>query len=453
MRILIMDGDRVGLDFALRCADWGHEALWYRPSKKPIKDGNGFRQITIVDDWRRYMARTKIDLIVPTGNAKFLPELERFRDFGFPIFGPSVKSAELEIKRSVGMEAMKKAGIDVPAYKEFKSMEDAASFARKSEKSWVFKTLGDNEDKMLSFVSSDPAELVGWIERKITGGLKLKGPCMLQEKIDMEVELGVSGWFGPEGFLPKKWNRCFEFKKLMPGDIGCNTGEQGSVLQYAQSDKLADEMLMPFVPLLKKLDHRGDFAIGCGIDKKGKAWPFEFTCRLGWPAFYIQVASHKGDPAQWMVDLLKGEDTLKVSRDAAIGVVLAQPPYPYDDGPADLVEGNPISGIDEEMENLHLAGVMIAKGPTMKDDKVVDAPTYQTSSEYIMVATGLGKTVSQAMDKVYATIDNVKFPNMMYRNDIGAKLDKALPKLHEMGYCEGLEFKPESEEQPLEKAA
>jgi len=192
---------------------------------------------------------------------------------------------------------------------------------------------------------------------------------------------------------------------------------------------------MPMEAELLKAGHRGDFAIGCGIDSKGKAWPFEFTCRLGWPAFFIQCASHPCDPAQWMFDLLKGEDSLKVSRDVSMGVVLAQPRYPYGDAEPKEVEGNPIAGADEMWDQVHPVDMMIGKGPAMQDGKVVDKPIYQTSGEYVMVVTGLGKTVSKAKDKVYGAVDKIKFSNMIVRNDVGDGVIKKLPELHKFGYA------------------
>lgn len=443
MNVLIIDSERTGLDFALRCAAAGHSVRWYRYSKKPTKVGDGFKQITIVTEWRSHMQWAKSGLIFLTGNCKFLVELERFRDFGFPVFGPSVASADLEIKRSSGMDLMRKIGIDIPVYKEFNSLQEAAKFARTSDKTYVFKPMGDEEDKSLTYVASDPADLVGWMERRIRAGVKMKGKCMLQEKIGMLVELGVSGWFGPEGFLPGKWQLCFENKKLMPGDIGPSTGEQGTVCQYNKTDKLAEEMLIPLTDRLKKLGHRGDFAIGCGIDKKGKAWPFEYTARAGWPAFFIQVASHEGDPAQWMRDLLDGKDTLKVSNDCAIGVVCAQPNYPYDNSPPELVEGNPIAG--DFGPNVHPNDVMMGTGPVMKKGKMVDEKIHQTAGEYVMIASGLGKDVQAAQKSVYGTIDGMAFKDMMYRNDIGNKLEGCLPELHKLGYCENLEFSSKGE--------
>ena len=71
---------------------------------------------------------------------------------------------------------------------------------------------------------------------------------------------------------------------------------------------------------------------------------------------------------------------------------------------------------------------------------MVDAPTYQTSGEYVMVVTGLGKTVSKARDKVYGAVKEIKFSNAMVRDDVGESVIETLPKLHAMGYA--MDMKP-----------
>jgi len=220
----------------------------------------------------------------------------------------------------------------------------------------------------------------------------------------------------------------------MNEDVGPATGEQGSVTQYCTRDKLAEEMLLPFEAILRTLGHRGDFAIGAMLDKKGKAWPLEFTARCGYPAWWIQSASHRGDPAKWMRDLLAGKDTLKVSNDVAIGVVMAQPRYPYNNSPPELVEGVPIAGVEDVLADVHLVEAMMGKGPVMEDGRVVERPTYQTAGEYVLVATGLGKTVGKAQERVYGTIDHIRFPNRMFRTDIGQKVRDHLGAFHAAGY-------------------
>lgn len=435
MRVLVVDTEECGLDFVLRCAEAGHQVRWFRFSTKPIKHGVGFKGFQIVDDWRSSMAWARDGLIITTGNWRFIHEFERWRDLGYEIFAPTVQSARLEIDRGLGMQAMQAAGIELPPYETFDSLEDAARFARKSDRAWVFKPMGDETDKSLTFVSSDPAELAGWLERQIKAGKKLRGKCMLQEKVELMAEIGVSGWVGPEGFLPDKWQVCFEHKKLLADEHGPATGEMGTVCQYVEEDKLAADMLLPLEPVLRTLGHRGDFAVGAIVDTKGRAYPLEFTARCGWPAFWIQQASHRGDPAQWMRDLLDGKDSLKVSYDVAIGVVIAQPRFPYNSSPPELVEGNPIGGVEEVREQLHPIGVMQAKGPVMRAGKVVDELTWQTCAEYVLAVTGLGKSVGRARDKVYRAVEAISVPDKICRYDIGEKVIDALPELHAAGYA------------------
>lgn len=438
---MLIDQEAQALDFALRCAAAGHSVRWFRYNKgKPLRDGEGFKQVTIVEDWREHMPWAKDGLIWCSGNFRYLHELDRFRtDFGYKVFAPTVASARLEIERGVGMEAMKAAGMQLPHYEMFDSLEAAEKFARKSDRAWVFKPLGDTDDKSATYVSRDPADLVGWLRRKIAAGMSINGQCMLQEKVELLTEFGVSGWFGPEGFLPDKWQICFEHKPLMNGDIGPNTGEQGTVCQYVEEENLAAECLAPLSGALAATGHRGDFAVGVGIDTAGRAWPFEFTARAGWPAFQIQCASHRGDPARWMRDLLDGKDTLRVSNDVAIGVVCAQPRYPYNNSPPEMVEGNPIEGLDSVWNDVHPVAVMRGKGPMMRDGKVVEGEIYQTSGEYVLVATGLGKTVEEAQKRVYKTVKKIHFPSMMFRTDIGDKVKENLSRLHSFGYAESME--------------
>lgn len=436
--MLIVDTELAGLDFAIRCVDAGHQVQLFQQTGHPI--GAGFPGVKRISDLDAGMAWAGKDgLVVPTGNSKFVAYLDRYRELGFGIFGPTVQSAALEIDRAKGMEAMRACGIDLPHYETFDSLAAAEKFARKADQAYVFKPLGSEDDKSTTYVSDSPADMVGWLQRQQARGKKVS-QCMLQEKIDMVAELGVSGWFGPEGFLPEKWQICFEHKKVHNGEVGPNCGEMGTVCRYGETDKLAEQILVPMAPILSALGHRGDFAVGCGMDSAGKAYPFEFTARLGWPAFYIQTASHKGDPAQWMRDLLDGKDSLRVDYRPAIGVVLAQPPWPQFDGKPECVEGVPITGMDEVWEQAHPCMMMIGKGPNMDDGKVKDGPQYQTAGELVAVMTGLGSTVTKARKSVYDAVEKIRYSDVVYRTDIGEKLEDALPPLHKGGYAMEMEF-------------
>jgi phosphoribosylamine---glycine ligase len=441
VNVLLLDTDCTGLDIAYRAAEAGHAVRWYiAPHKDHSKifDGDGFVGIEKVTSWKPHMAWAKRGIIINLFNDKKLTrELEAWRSFGMPIFGPSARSAELEWNRGKGMKFMQKHGIDVPEYTTFQTLEEAFAFAWKATRPYCFKTMGDEEDKSLSYVASDPADLVGWLEKKIDDGLKLKGPCMLQEKIDMLCEVGISAWMGKRGFLPGKFNVNFEFKKLMPGDYGPNTGEMGTVCKYVEGGRLAEEMLLPFEEDLVKLGHIGDFDIGLGIDTKGNPRPFEFTARFGWPSTQILFACHDGDPVEWMrAAATTGEDLLEVDNRVAIGLVMARPPFPQkNDDPKSSV-GYPIEGIEDVWGHVAPWQMMLGRGPVMDGGKLTKGDVYKTTGEYICVVTTQGPDVHDVVADVKETVDRIKFADRIVRIDVGADLERKLPKLAPFGYDE-----------------
>lgn len=425
MRLLVIDSDSCGLDIAYRAAEAGHEVKLWIPNEngKRTEDGDGFPKIQKVNSWKPEMMWAKSGLIVNLYNDKnIVRDLDRYRDFGFPVFGPSFKSAELEINRGKGMKVFKDGGVEVPPYQTFNTLDECIAFAKKADQAYVFKTLGDEEDKSLSFVAEDSEEMVNWLEDKKKKGLKLKGPCMLQEKVDLVAEVGVSGWMGKNGFIGE-WNINFEHKKLMPGDFGPNTGEMGTVCKYVKESKLADLVLKPFEKKLVELGHIGDVDVNCGIDKSGKAWPFEWTCRFGWPSTQILFASHKGDPIEWMKDALSGKDSLEVDERAAVGVGLFACPFPYPDEEGESV-GLRVSGIEDVWEKVSPWQLKL-KG----DD-------YFTTGAYVAVVTAHGPDIHDAIPAVYEAVDRISYPNMIVRNDIGKALEQTLPKIQALGYEE-----------------
>jgi phosphoribosylamine---glycine ligase len=184
------------------------------------------------------------------------------------------------------------------------------------------------------------------------------------------------------------------------------------------------------------MGHFGDVDVNVIIDEQGNIRPLEWTCRLGWPAFNIMLSQHKGDPVKWMLDAMRGKDTLKVDESVHIGVVLSQPPYPY--GPREDIEteGAPIYGIDKDMEkSIHPQGVKIDVGVDDVAGKPVERKMWTTTDSYVAVVVDKGKTVKEAYDAVYKRVKNVTFNHKIYRDDIGEKLKDELPELHKFGFA------------------
>ena len=439
MKILIIDASDISAstDFALKCVSCGHTVRIYmrkRPDGTTQDGGTGL--LTRVPDWEAHMKWA--DLIVLTDNTRYIHQLEPYRDQGYPIFGPSIDTNRWEQDRQHGAAMFEKAGIPVIPSTEFKNYDEAIAFVIKNNKRYVSKPLGDG-DKALSYVSKSPADMVFMLQ-KWKKNNAYKGSFILQE-FHSGIEIAVGGWFGREGFS-KHFCINHEFKKLLAGDLGVSTGEEGTILYYEEDSLLADKVLKPLEGMLHGLGYTGYIDVNCIVDDKGCPWPLEFTMRPGWPCFMIQQALHKGDPAQWMLDLINGKDTLQVSSRVACGVVITMPPHPYNKGvPAKEACGYPLFDLKMEdvTKNVHLAEVMCGSAPAMVDGKVkLKHEQFVTAGNYVCVVTGIGDTVEDAREDCYTRIKKkINIPNSIgYRIDIGCRLEKQLPALKKMGYTD-----------------
>ena len=439
MKLLIVDTDGVGLSLALRSSEAGHKVKWFvkpKPSNSKLLGAN-FPGIERIDNW--VGAAKWADLIVPTSNDDYLTKLTQLKEAKFPVFGPSKQSASLEVNRGEGLQLLEKYGIKSAPYETLPNMKAALKHIQANPGRYVFKTLGDNEDKALTYVSKHQADMMQWLEARIKD-TPVKGEVMLQTFVE-GIELGVSCFMGSKGFVGLP-NESFEHKKLMPGNYGPNTGEQGTVAYFTENSKIFTDTLKRLESALVDRGHTGDVALGFMIEKAtGIPRPNEWTCRLGWPIFNMMLGATEGDPIQWMLDSLNGRDTVKFKQDIGTCVVVATPPYPNDSDDPKKLEGLPIYGITQgNKKHLHPRGVKIDMMYDQEGDKVIEKPMWNTAGSYNLVVTGFGSTVTQSANRVYKTIKQLHISNMMVRNDIGRDLKKPLDELHKLGYATHCNF-------------
>lgn len=432
MKLLIIDHDGVGLSFAMRSAAAGHQVRWFvKPRPSNSKDiGKGFKNIQKIDNW--VPSASWADLILCTSNDDYLEKLQFFSKKGYPVFGPTPESARLEISRKDGMKILEKAGIECVPYQTFPNMAAAEKHVLKTEERFVFKTLGDNEDKSLTYVSKSPADLVAWMRRTPPP----KGEVMLQQFVK-GIEMGVSRFMGSKGWVGQ-WNESFEHKKLMPSNYGPNTGEMGTIAYFTEQSKLGRETLGKLEEELLRRGHRGDVALGFMIDEKGKPWPTEWTCRLGWPIANMMLGATKGDPVEWMKDALDGKDTTTFSEDIGCCLVLAHGDFPHGNFTKKQVSGVPIYGVTKGTTmHIHPQAVQMMKLPDSGPDGkgLVERDMWATAGDYVAVITGYGSSVSQAAKRAYGTVEKLHVANPIVRDDVGEGLQEQLPKLHALGYA------------------
>jgi phosphoribosylamine--glycine ligase len=436
---LDIEGEATGLDTVLRAQAAGHKVRFFQPthlSGDPLPYGIGL--VDIIEDWESSMDWA--DLIVVNGNSKYESMLAPYFGRGYPIYGTHAKGAELELDRSKGQEILEACGVETAPYLVVDSVEEAISHIAKTGKAYALKPWGA-ADKALTYVGSSPDDAIYVLERWEHEGL-FKGQLMLQEKVD-GVEVGIAGYFGPGGWC-EALEESFEHKKLMNDDLGVNTGEMGTVIRHVPKSKLFDRVLEPLTEYLQSINYVGDISVNCIVTDDGTPLPLEFTTRFGWPDQNIRLEVLRCDPVEWMLDLLQGKDTFRVSTQVSVGVVMAHGDFPRsrDADRLGTWAGYPISGItSDNQDHIHWQMVMTGQAPRLSKGEVKRTRRMLTAGNQVCVVTGSAKTVSAAAERAYETAWDIKWPsNRMFRTDIAKRLKDDLPKLQKHGFCEGMRY-------------
>jgi phosphoribosylamine--glycine ligase len=446
-RLLIIDTSSNCLDFAIRCMDAGHKVKVYdRPRKDntPRRSGQGIiDKITDYNELRRKWVDWA-DVIYAPDNVAYVDLLDSLIQQGYPVFAGGLEAAKMELDREHGQKLMKDHGIPIMESVSFHDYDAAIEYVKKHPHMLVSKPSGD-ANKALSYVANNAGDMVYMLQRwkgreDLRAAARAEGFILQEKKVG--IEMAVGSWYGPGGW--SKWAyENWENKKLMNGDLGVATGEMGTVTRPVLRSKLADEVLYPIEPYLKKIGYVGYIDNNCIIDDEGCPWPMEWTMRDGWPLRHNVIAQMKGDPLQWMLDLLHGRDTIEFEDgQVCISVVMAIPDFPYSRLTNKEVCGIPVYGAADDPEHIHPSEIMMGMAPVEIDGKVVEMPHWVTSGDYVLICTGTGDTISGARRSAYSAIKKVKVPNSpFYRTDIGhGRLVKQLPQLKALGYGVGLEM-------------
>lgn len=424
MKVLFIDTFGDALDLVLRSQEAGHDCKHFiglNPDKYRFI-GRGLS--TVVRDFKPWLRWA--DLTILCDNVLHLTTIDAFRT-EYPkavVFGPTKAIAEWETDRLKGMQVLEDHGIPTPKTQLCTSYEQAMAYVKSHDVRLVCKPCAD-ADKSLSYAAKSPEDMLFMLRKWKKEG-KLKDKFVLQDFIP-GIEFAVGAYCGRDGF-GGGFEENFEHKKLMPGEIGPATGEMGTVLQFVTRSRLADRILKPLEKTLINMGFMGDIDVNCIIDDKGVPWPLEFTIRMGYPSLQIQTPLFPDDPVTWMHDLTVGKDEPQFKTGVvSAGVSLCMHPFPYPSYPLEQVLGFPVYGVTEKNKG-SLHPYMIQKGTETE---------WMTAGDYILVVTGVQHThVSDATEKAYGVVDDLCIPgSLLYRYDIGKKLENVIPRLHRFGFA------------------
>lgn len=421
-KFLFVSFESLSGDLAWEIKKEGHEVKVFIKSETDKDVYDGF--LDKVDDWEKYKDWADVFIFDDVGFGEIADSL---RSSGKLVVGGSRYTDRIEEDREFGQDEMKKSGMVTLPHWDFSDFDSAIEFIKSNPGTYVFKPSGTiaSDQKGILFLGQeeDGKDIMEILEQNKKAWAKKIKRFQLQ-KMAVGVEVAVGAFFNGEDFVyPVNIN--FEHKKLFPGDIGPYTGEMGTLMFWSPSNEIFRSTLLKIKPELAKSGYVGYVDINCIANAKG-IYPLEFTSRFGYPTISIQMEGVTIPWGEFLYKLASRKPVdLKIKKGFQIGVVVAVPPFPFDDKKeAFIYKDLSILFKKNNLDGIHLGDVK----------KINETWSVAGESGYVLVVTGSGLTVDDTRKQVYSRLNNIVLQNMFYRTDIGLKWYKDSDRLQTWGY-------------------
>jgi phosphoribosylamine--glycine ligase len=337
--------------------------------------------------------------------------VDRFQTIGIPIFGPTKGATQIESSKAFAKGLMQKFGIPSAQSKTFYEFNRAKEYIKQQNPPLVVKADGLAAGKGVFVTNhiSQALDALSIIMESRTLGVA--GDVVIIEEYLSGEEMSSFAFTDSKTVVPMT-DAC-DYKKIYDGDRGPNTGGMGSYSPpYFYTPELGQTVLQTIMePAVKAMDkekrpYKGILYGGLMITSIGPK-VLEFNARFGDPEAQVILPRLKTDLVDIMLAVIDGnldQVDIECSEDTCVGVVMASAGYP-----GNYKTGFPISGLDSLDRDIT---VFHAGTKTGSDGKIL------TNGGRVLTVVAMGKTLTEAREKVYDNISRINFEGCYYRKDI-----------------------------------
>ncbi|USD28111.1 phosphoribosylamine--glycine ligase [Pseudoalteromonas sp. SCSIO 43201] len=338
--------------------------------------------------------------------------VDRFREEGLAIFGPTQAAAQLEGSKSFTKDFLARHHIPTAAYQTFEEIEPALAYLKAQGAPIVVKADGLAAGKGV-IVAMTEAEAEEAIRDMLAGNAfgEAGSRVVIEEFLEGE-EASFIVMVDGKNVLPFATSQ--DHKRAYDGDKGPNTGGMGAyspapVVTSDIHDRIMAEVINPTVEGMAKEGHpyTGFLYAGLMITADGTPKVIEYNCRFGDPETQPIMLRLQSD----LVELIEAanreeldQTAIEFDPRAAVGVVLAAKGYP-----GSYPKGDAISGLQVSYPE----GEKVFHAGTKQDGEHV-----VTAGGRVLCATALGHTVTEAQKRAYSLVKDIHWEGVEYRTDI-----------------------------------
>jgi phosphoribosylamine--glycine ligase len=338
--------------------------------------------------------------------------VDRFREAGLAIFGPTAGAAQLEGSKAFTKDFLARHQIPTAEYQNFTEIEPALAYVREKGAPIVVKADGLAAGKGV-IVAMTLQEAEDAIRDMLAGNAfgDAGSRVVVEEFLDGE-EASYIVMVDGDNVLPMATSQ--DHKRVGDGDTGLNTGGMGAyspapVVTAEIDQRVMDEVIMPTVNGMKAEgnEYTGFLYAGLMIMADGTPKVIEYNCRFGDPEtqpIMLRLKSSLVELCQAALDKKLDRTTAEWDERKSVGVVMAAGGYP-----GDYAKGDVIS-----LPKSCPEGSKIFHAGTRLDDngQVV------TAGGRVLCVTALGDSVTEAQQRAYELLKQVSWKDAYFRTDI-----------------------------------
>lgn len=363
---------------------------------------------TEVDKLLDFAQSNAIDLTVVGPEASLaVGVVDRFREAGLKIFGPTKAATEIESSKDFAKRLMKKYDVPTADYATFTNYEEALAYVKRGSLPTVLKYDGLAAGKGV-VIATTMEEAEATLRDMLLDTKFGDGRVVIEEFLTGE-EFSLMCFVAGSKICPMPVAQ--DHKRAYDNDEGPNTGGMGAYTElpfvsaedhaYAMENimqRVADALVKEGCPFTGVL-YGGLMKTPQGIKV------IEFNARFGDPETEVVLPRLKSDAVDLFMAVASDEQpAAEWSEGATLGIVLASKGYPgsYDKGAV-------IRGAEcVESKIYHM-------GTAIKDGELV------TAGGRVMIVVAEAPTLREAQQKAEADVARIKCDNLFHRTDIGAK--------------------------------